>query len=415
MVVGDHIIASNPAGKTLPGRYLFEAGNAFGAQSNQSVKRLPYAFAHYVEQIDIIGHANFYEGPPASAPHRLIAGLRQIARQRVTMTQEGNIRTIKVRRLHLPQPLDMLIQAFWIYVCLRPVLKERYEVAVVSAPDNVLLAKLLKRAGCIRHLIYYDADYFPAYVDPRWSRVADWQERRYMRTADGVASVSRALASLRQQQGARRSVVVGNGVDFDRFNAAPAQRLPHPPTLIYTGTLDLRWGVDLGIRALSHLRERLPDARYLIVGDGPARPVLEELAASLQLSDHVQFTGWVDYEALPALLAQADIGLATSRPNAFRQYASPMKVVEYMAAGLPVIGSGGGEPECMINEAGAGVHTTPDPESIAETAHAMLTAPETWHTFSQAGIRYARARSWEQQGMRLAEFVAEFVNQTEVK
>ena len=222
-----------------------------------------------------------------------------------------------------------------------------------------------------------------------------------------MASVSRPLAALREQQGAKLAAVVPNGVDFTRFHAATLIRREHPPTLIYTGSLDVRWGVDLSIRAMPLLRRQIPDIRLLIAGRGPAEQELRQLALSLGLTDCVNFEGFVPHANLPNLLAQADIGVATSQRVSFRQYASPLKIVEYMAAGLPVICSGGGEAEKMIGESRAGTNIPYEPEAFAEAVHSLWATPGSLSTAREAAISYARSRSWEQMGIRMAQLVSQ--------
>jgi glycosyltransferase involved in cell wall biosynthesis len=199
--------------------------------------------------------------------------------------------------------------------------------------------------------------------------------------------------------------VVPNGVDFARFHAANLVRTEHPPTLVYAGSLDARWGVDLSIRAMPLLRRQFPDIRLLIAGRGPAEQELRQLALSMGLGDCVRFEGFVPYPDLPNLLAQADIGVATSRRDSFRRYASPLKIVEYMAAGLPVICSGGGEAEMMIEESKAGINIPFEPESFAEAVQSLCATPSNLSAAREAAINYAQGRSWEQMGILMAQLV----------
>jgi glycosyltransferase involved in cell wall biosynthesis len=202
------------------------------------------------------------------------------------------------------------------------------------------------------------------------------------------------------------TVVIPNGVNYGQFHAANQMRVQHPPTIIYTGTLDARWGVDLSIRAMPLLCRQIPDIQLLIAGSGPAEQELRQLALSLGVQDRVCFKGFVPYPDLPALLAQADIGVATSRRNEFRQYASPLKLVEYMAAGLPVICSGGGEAEKMIEESKAGVNIPFEPEAFANAVQSFWTTSDRLLAFRGAAIQYAQGRSWEQLGTRMAQLVS---------
>jgi glycosyltransferase involved in cell wall biosynthesis len=75
------------------------------------------------------------------------------------------------------------------------------------------------------------------------------------------------------------------------------------------------------------------NARLLIVGDGPARPDLERLAAELKLGDRVRFTGVIHRDQVPALVAAFDIALQP----AVVAYASPLKLIEYLALGKAIV------------------------------------------------------------------------------
>jgi glycosyltransferase involved in cell wall biosynthesis len=93
--------------------------------------------------------------------------------------------------------------------------------------------------------------------------------RRAMATAARVVCVSGAVADYARAQGASAPVVVPNGVDPDRFAGAP--RREGPFTAGFIGTLKPWHDTATLVAALPHLRARVPDARLLIVGDGPER------------------------------------------------------------------------------------------------------------------------------------------------
>jgi glycosyltransferase involved in cell wall biosynthesis len=389
----------------LLGDFLFVAGSDLYNRLNQPSQHMPYHLARHLERLDLVGYARFYDGPPAPAWQRLKQGIRNVVSHRISICEEGHVRTIAARRLRLPGSLDPMVQDLWLYTILRPHLKRRYQLGIVDGPESALLAGLLKKTGRVRFLIYYDIDYYPG-VHPQWSGLLSLREQICCNTADAVASVSRPLAALREQQGARLAAVVPNGVDFAHFHAANLVRREHPPTLIYAGSLDARWGVDLSIRAMPLLRRQIPDIRLLIAGRGPAEQALRQLALSMGVDDCVHFEGFVPYPDLPNLLAQADIGIATSRRNLFRQYASPLKIVEYMAAGLPVICSGGGEAGMMIEESKAGINIPFEPESFAEAVQSFWATRGSLLASREAAINYAQGRSWEQMGTLMAQLVS---------
>src|SRR5262249_29411154 len=108
-------------------------------------------------------------------------------------------------------------------------------------------------------------------------------------------------------------------------------------------------------------------ARLLIVGDGPERGSLADRSTDLGLVDEVVFTGAVSPSEVPAFLASMDVALAPY-PNLARFYFSPLKVYEYMAAGLPVVASCIGQLEELIEPGVNGLLVPPGDAKALQAA-----------------------------------------------
>ncbi len=134
------------------------------------------------------------------------------------------------------------------------------------------------------------------------------------------------------------------GADTERFAAVAAGRgswAGRSPNLVFMGSFRAWHGVTDFVRAGVLLLEQGRDVRFTLIGDGPERPAAEAIAAPW--AGRFTFTGAVPYGQVPALLAAADIGVApfnTAPHPALRAagfFWSPLKIYEYMAAGLPVV------------------------------------------------------------------------------
>lgn len=167
------------------------------------------------------------------------------------------------------------------------------------------------------------------------AREAFQQARHIVAVSPAVADYARSLAP---QHAA--IVVEPNGVDVARFQRAaqPRPRTATDVTVGFVGTLKPWHGVPLLLEAFARLAGGFPGARLLIVGDGPERTALDEQAAALNIASRTEFTGAVAPEAIPALLAEMDIAVAPY-PRLDDFYFSPLKVLEYMAAGRAVVAS----------------------------------------------------------------------------
>ncbi|MDE2181824.1 MAG: glycosyltransferase family 4 protein [Alphaproteobacteria bacterium] len=173
-----------------------------------------------------------------------------------------------------------------------------------------------------------------------WPQFAAWTERSCWRGASVALPVTAALAEFLRSAGVapERIAVTPNGVDLSEFRphdmAEAKARLGLQGALVlgFVGYVREWHGLDRIVELLAR-RPPLADARLLVVGDGPARPALEQQAASLGISDRIRFTGTAPRTALPELISAMDIAL---QPEV-TAYASPLKLFEYMALGRTIV------------------------------------------------------------------------------
>ena len=138
--------------------------------------------------------------------------------------------------------------------------------------------------------------------------------------------------------------------------------------------------LDRFIRALALARRRMPEIRGIIIGDGPERIALEELAISVGLGKHdLLFLGHCN--DVPALLKQADMLVLTSDSEGF-----PNAVLEAMAAGLPVITTPAGDAELLVQDGTTGyIVPFDDLEMMADRIVRLAESTEVAQRLGRAG------------------------------
>lgn len=202
------------------------------------------------------------------------------------------------------------------------------------------------------------------------------REFAFLRRADSLICVSREVQDRLVDHGLSRvrSAVIPNGVDVQLFNErvvpdeavrawADGKRL-----VAYCGTPSHVHDPRTLLRATERIADLVPDARFLFVG-----PLADEVAPLLsarpELSERVLVTGAVPHEDVPALLAPADL-LWAAYANT---HGSPLKQLEYMAMGKPIVVAGAGQAADLVADPPCG-RAVPrgDDVGLAEAASDLL-------------------------------------------
>jgi teichuronic acid biosynthesis glycosyltransferase TuaC len=189
--------------------------------------------------------------------------------------------------------------------------------------------------------------------------------QRAFRAARIVLANSLGIEHAVQDLGAHTTRVVHLGTDLTPMERRP----PAQPTLVTVGQLIARKRQADVLRAMWVLRERRPDLRYRLIGDGPERDALARLAEQLGLAQRVEFTGMLSHEEAMRRGRDASVFVMPSTDEAFG-----VAYVEAMAAGLPAIGSRGEPGPEDIARLGHGMRLGPpgDPEALAAEIDTLL-------------------------------------------
>jgi phosphatidylinositol alpha-1,6-mannosyltransferase len=209
------------------------------------------------------------------------------------------------------------------------------------------------------------------------------------------------------------------GVMVDTFKPDPAARsairarycFGDGPVLLSVSRLVARKGQDTLIRAVPSILARVPDARVLIVGDGPDGSRLRGLVAALGVGGNVEFAGSVPWTELPGHYAAADVFAMPCRTRGSGLDVEGLGIVflEASASGLPVIaGRSGGAPETVQEGRTGSVVDGRDVPAVADAVAGLLTdrrRAAEWGANGRAWV--TEAWNWDRSAARLATLLSD--------
>jgi phosphatidylinositol alpha-1,6-mannosyltransferase len=215
--------------------------------------------------------------------------------------------------------------------------------------------------------------------------------------ADASIAVSEYTAGLVAATGAvpRALHVIGNGTDVPE-DASPLEEAR--PTILTIARIEERYkGHDTIVRALPLVLAKVPDAQWVVIGDGSLRAGLEAMAASYGVSQSIRFLGAVSDEQRNLWLRRARLLAMPSRLPAggFAGEGFGIVYLEAGAYGKPVVAGNVGGALDAVRDGETGLLVDPtDPVLVAEAITRLLLGRELARRLGEAGRRHALAHTW---------------------
>lgn len=198
-------------------------------------------------------------------------------------------------------------------------------------------------------------------------------KRTVLREAAATVPVSRAIGDALAPLGAVEDPVP-MGADIGRIADEVGPRTPQPGRVLFVGRLVEKKGVDVLLRAAA----QVPSVELVIVGEGPSRGALEDLALELGIRRRTQFLGHQSRDGVMAEMARAALVALPSQVGAGGdQDGTPVVLGEALAAGVPVVVSDlGGLSEQVVDGETGRVVAPGSVDELAGALRAAVAAPE---------------------------------------
>lgn len=227
------------------------------------------------------------------------------------------------------------------------------------------LGALLKKK--LNQKVILQIDSSEVWVKKNWGRTyflkpLVWAEEMHFEHCDALVVVSEPLKNQLIEVGAKpeKIHVIPNGVDPDLFHPnidgksiRNKYNLKDSDFLIgFTGTFGKYHGLETLARAIKMVVAKIPNARFIFVGDGDERVIVEDILIADNVKDKVIITGMIPFAEIPEHLASCDILTLPSKNNddGSEFFNSPIKLYEYLAMGKPIIASAIGQQKAVIQD-----------------------------------------------------------------
>ena len=186
--------------------------------------------------------------------------------------------------------------------------------------------------------------------------------------------------------------IVPNGVDLSMFNITKKK---NSKKVVFAGAMYYHRGLDVLLKTIPLVIEKIPDAKFVLLGSGTEMDKLKEIVSKNKLDNSVEFKGWIEREKIPENIADASIGIGPLRLTEVTSRALPIKVLEYMAVSLPIIAQKGTLPNDVLENEKNGFFIENHIE-LAEKIILLLNEPKKVENMGAHSLKLVQKFSWDQ-------------------
>lgn len=316
----------------------------------------------------------------------------------ITIYENGKLKKqIFTPSISGPQMLFYILDIFltFYFVLLA---KSKFDLCVSLDNLNTVSVLPFKKFGIIKKLVFYTIDYNPQrFENKTLNNIYHFLDRLACYYADAIWVLSKKMDKTRAKNKVnikrmKPSILLPMGANLERIKTLPFAKIQRHQ-IVYAGFLMEKQGVQLAIESLPKVIEKVPDVKFIIIGQGEYEKELRILARKFKILNYVDFKGFVkDHKELENILCKSAIGIApyVNSPDNYTMFTDPGKPKLYLGCGLPVVITNVPAIAGIIQSKKAGIVVDYNKENVAKALITLLSNDELYKKYRKNAIELSK-------------------------
>ncbi len=296
-----------------------------------------------------------------------------------------------------PQTIFYVLDVFITFYFL---LLARTKFDLCVALDNLNTASMIpfRKIGLVKKLVFYTIDYAPQRFENKiLNSIYHFFDRLACYHADKIWIVSGRMKTGRKKnkvdvKKSAPSIMLPMGANLEKIKILSIDRI-NRHQIIFAGFLLEKQGVQIILETLPKIIKKIPDIKFIIIGQGEYEEKLKALSNNLALDNHIVFKGYIkEYTKVYKILSESAIGLAPYFPTSsnYTIYADPGKIKLYLGCGLPVVVTDVPKIAKTIQSKKAGLIVDYETNSFANAIVKLLSDDKLYKKYRQNAIKLSK-------------------------
>lgn len=319
-------------------------------------------------------------------------------RSSITIYENGKLKKqIFTPKIKGPQVLFYFLDIFLtLYFILRT--KSRFDICVALDNLNTVSIIPFRKLGIVKKLVFYTIDYNPKrFENKTLNNIYHFLDRLacYYADANWVLSKKMDVTRAKNKVNVKKmkpSILLPMGANLERIKTLPFAKIQRHQ-IVYAGFLMEKQGVQLVLQSLPKVIEKVPDVKFIIIGQGEYENKLKQLVKQLKISKYVEFKGFVkDHKEVEKILCKSTVAVApyVDSPDNYTRYTDPGKPKLYLGCGLPVVITNVPQIAREIKSKKAGLTVKYQTKSVADALIKLLSNDKLYLEYRKNAIELSK-------------------------